>query len=152
MTLRCLRAISCAVAAAVTAAPGSAADAALATPAPASLALRAARCELDAVGEAIASIRTTDAALGHPHVEALRTAGGRCARFVLALAPLHQVPRLCAAPEALTAAQTARELRRRMAAIDADALLRSSVAGRACRAAYLHELKTTRARLNVNTP
>jgi hypothetical protein len=63
---------------------------------------------------------------------------------VLAVTPVPQVPQVCAAPASLTVTQTARELRRRMAAIDADALLRSSAVGQACRAAYLHELKTTR--------
>ena len=115
------------------------------SPSPASsLASRAARCELDAVGEAVDVIRTADDTQRRPQVEALRQASGRCTRFVLAVTPVHEVPQVCAAPESLTVMQTARELRRRMAAIDADALLRASAVGQACRAAYLHELRTTR--------
>ncbi len=109
-----------------------------------SLALRAAHCELGAVGEAMDLVRSVGATSAHPQVEAIRHAAGRCTRFVLALTPAHQVPQVCAAPASLTVTQTARELRKRMAAIDADALLRSSAVGQACRAAYLHELKTTR--------
>jgi hypothetical protein len=111
---------------------------------PQDLPSRAARCELAAVREAIDTVRGADAAAVRLPLEAVRQAAGRCTRFVLAVTPVDELPRVCAAPESLTMAQTARELRRRMAAIDADALLRSSMAGQACRAAYLHELKTTR--------
>jgi hypothetical protein len=78
------------------------------------------------------------------HVEALRTAGGRCARYVLALARPEEVVKVCASLEAWGAAQTARELRRRIAAIEGDGLLRATAAGQACRAAYRHELDHTR--------
>lgn len=117
-----------------------------ASPAPrdTGLSARAARCELGAVGETMDLIRGADAASAAAQVEAIRQAAGRCTRFVLALTPLDEVRKVCAAPESLTVTQTARELRRRMAAIDADALLRESAVGRACKAAYLHELKTTR--------
>jgi CelD/BcsL family acetyltransferase involved in cellulose biosynthesis len=86
------------------------------------------------------------------HEQALRTATGRCARFVLALVSTDQIPRVCASQPAWGAAQTARELRRRIAAIDADKLLRGTVQGQACRAAYLYELKNTRVTLRVATP
>lgn len=134
---------ACAFSAVACLVPVSAAAAAAAAP-DASLALRAARCELGAVGEAMDFVRSASATSTHPQVEAIRHAAGRCTRFVLAVTPVPQVSQVCAAPASLTVTQTARELRRRMAAIDADALLRSSAVGQACRAAYLHELKTTR--------
>lgn len=111
---------------------------------PQDLPARAARCELAAVREAIDTVRGADATAARAPLEAVRHAAGRCTRFVLAVTPADELPRVCAAPESLTMAQTARELRRRMAAIDADALLRASAMGQACRAAYLHELRTTR--------
>jgi hypothetical protein len=46
--------------------------------------------------------------------------------------------------QALGPAQTARELRRRIAAIEADPLLVTSAQGRACRDAYWFELRNTR--------
>lgn len=116
---------------------------------PQDLPARAARCELAAVREAIDTVRGVDAAAARLPLEAVRHAAGRCTRFVLAVTPAGELPRVCAAPESLTMAQTARELRRRMAAIDADALLRTSAVGQACRAAYLHELRTTRVVLRV---
>jgi hypothetical protein len=134
---------ACAFSAVACLVPVSAAAAAAAAT-DASLELRVARCELGAVGEAMDLVRSAGAASTHPQVEAIRHAAGRCTRFVLAVTPVRQVPQVCAAPASLTVTQTARELRRRMAAIDADALLRSSAVGQACRAAYLHELKTTR--------
>ena len=103
-----------------------------------------AACELHAVSQAV---RAVDA-----HEVALRTAIGRCARFVLALVPADQIPRVCASQATWGAAQTARELRRRIADIDADKLLRGTVQGQACRAAYLYELKNTRVTLRVATP
>lgn len=104
----------------------------------------AAACELHAVSQAV---RSVDA-----HEVALRTAAGRCARFVLALVSADHIPRVCASQPAWGAAQTARELRRRIADIDADKLLRGTVQGQACRAAYLYELKNTRVTLRVATP
>ena len=103
-----------------------------------------AACELHAVSQAV---RAVDA-----HEVALRTATGRCARFVLALVPADQIPRVCASQATWGAAQTARELRRRIADIDADKLLHGTVQGQACRAAYLYELKNTRVTLRVATP
>ena len=106
--------------------------------------LRASQCDLDALSETIDIVRSSDAAGARLPLEAVRLAGGRCPRFVVALAQPHEIRRFCAAPESLTAVQGARELRRRMALLDQDELLRTSATGRACRAAYEHELKTTR--------
>jgi hypothetical protein len=78
------------------------------------------------------------------HGEALRAAAGRCPGFVLALVTPQEVPRLCTSMAAWGPAQTARELRRRIAEIDADERLRDSARGKACRAAYHHELHNTR--------
>lgn len=106
------------------------------------LAERAAQCELDAVADTLQTSR------GAPPDErtrdALRVAAGRCTRFLLALVHRNEVTQVCASLEAWSAAQTARELRRRIAAIEADRLLGATAIGQACRAAYLHELKTTR--------
>jgi hypothetical protein len=104
----------------------------------------AAACQLPAVSQAVRSVPL--------HEQALRTASGRCARFVLAVVPAADLPRVCASQPAWGAAQTARELRRRIADIDADRLLRGTVQGQACRAAYLYELKNTRVTLRVATP
>ena len=106
--------------------------------------MRASQCDLDALSETIGIVRGSDAAGARLQLEAVRLAGGRCPRFVLALAQPDEIRRFCAAPESLTAVQSARELRRRMALLDQDELLRAAAAGRACRAAYEHELKTTR--------
>lgn len=106
--------------------------------------LRASQCDLDALSETIEIVRSSDAAGARLPLEAVRLAGGRCPRFVVALAQPQEIRRFCAAPESFTAVQSARELRRRMALLDQDELLRTSAAGRACRAAYEHELKTTR--------
>lgn len=106
--------------------------------------LRASQCDLDALSETIEIVRGSDAAGARLQLEAVRLAGGRCPRFVVALAQPHEIRRFCAAPESLTAVQSARELRRRMALLDQDDLLRAAASGRACRAAYEHELKTTR--------
>jgi hypothetical protein len=78
------------------------------------------------------------------HREALRTAVGLCTAFVLDLATPEEVPRYCMSVAAWSVTQTARELRRRMAAIEADEALRTSPKGKACHAAYHHELHNTR--------
>jgi hypothetical protein len=111
-----------------------------------------ASCELQAVSLAIRLVRGANARAVQAHEESLRTATGRCARFVLALVSAAEVPRVCASQAAWGAAQTARELRRRMADIDADKLLRATAQGQACRAAYLYELKNTRVALRVVSP
>ena len=78
------------------------------------------------------------------HGDALRAAAGRCLVDVMALLSMMEVPRLCTSMASWGPATAARELRRRIAAIDADALLRDSPRGQACRAAYHHEQHHTR--------
>jgi hypothetical protein len=113
---------------------------------------KTAACELQAVSLTVRLARGTHAKAVQAHEESLRAATGRCARFVLALVPAAEVPRVCASHAAWGAAQTARELRRRIADIDADKLLRGTAQGQACRAAYLYELKNTRVTLRVASP
>lgn len=105
---------------------------------------RAAGCEYAAVSLAVRLGRTRDARAAGAHTESLRAANGRCTRFVLALVRPEEIARYCGSLPQWGPAQTARELRRRMGEIDADAQLRATPSGRACRAAYLHELQTTR--------
>jgi hypothetical protein len=62
----------------------------------------------------------------------------------MALLSMVEVPRLCTSMASWGPATAARELRRRIAAIDADPPLRDSARGQACRAAYHHELHHTR--------
>jgi len=116
------------------------------------LSRKTAACELQAVSLAVRLARGASARAVRAHEESLRAASGRCTRFVLALVSAAEVPRVCASQTFWGAAQTARELRRRMADIDADRLLRSTEQGQACRAAYLYELKNTRVTLRVASP
>ncbi|HEY0818101.1 MAG TPA: hypothetical protein VGD46_04930 [Rhizobacter sp.] len=88
---------------------------------------------------------TTDA-----HTESLRTALGRCTGLVLARVTLAEVPKVCASVGSWTVMQTVRELRRRMRIIEADEALRTSAKGKACSAACLHELRSTRAGLQAS--
>ncbi len=111
-----------------------------------------ASCELQAVSLALRLARGANVRAVQAHEESLRAASGRCARFVLALVSAAEIPRVCASQAAWGAAQTARELRRRIAEIDADKLLRGTEQGQACRAAYLDELKNTRVTLRVASP
>jgi hypothetical protein len=105
---------------------------------------KTAACELHAVSLAVRLARSTQAAAVQAHGEALRAASGACPAFVLALATAQEVPRYCTSLASWGPAQTARELRRRIGAIDADESLRASRSGQACKAAYLHELHHTR--------
>jgi CelD/BcsL family acetyltransferase involved in cellulose biosynthesis len=113
---------------------------------------KTAACELHAVSLTLRLARGANARAVQAHQESLRAASGRCARFVLALVSADEVPKVCASQAAWGMAQTARELRRRMADIDADPLLRGTAQGQACRAAYLYELKNTRVTLRVASP
>jgi hypothetical protein len=113
---------------------------------------RAAACELRATSLAVQLSRSSNVKAAQAHVEALRLAVGRCTGFVLALASQLEVSKFCASISSWTAGQTVRELRRRMAAIEADDVLRNSQRGKACRAAYLHELQTTRVVLRSSAP
>lgn len=114
------------------------------TSAMAALNQKTAACELPAVSLAVRLSRSTNARAVQAHGESLRAAAGGCAAFVLALVTPQEIPRVCASVAAWRPAQTARELRRRIGAIDADEHLRSNRLGRACRAAYLYELQNTR--------
>ena len=105
---------------------------------------KTASCELHAVSLAVKLSRSSNARAVQAHGEALRAAAGGCARFVLAMVSPGEVGRYCASVSSWGPAQTARELRRRIGDIDADALLRSSQRGQACRAAYVYELENTR--------
>ena len=105
---------------------------------------KTASCELHAVSLAVKLSRSSNARAVQAHGEALRAAAGGCARFVLAMVSPGEVVRYCASVSSWGPAQTARELRRRIGDIDADALLRSSQRGQACRAAYVYELENTR--------
>ena len=105
---------------------------------------RASTCDLAALSEAIELHRRADADAARAQLEAIRMAVGQCTGFVLALAYAEEIRQFCAAPEIYSAAHAARELRRRIAALDTDEVLVSSTAGQNCQAAYKHELKTTR--------
>lgn len=111
-----------------------------------------ASCELQAVSLAIRLARGANGRAVQAHEEALRVASGRCTRFLLALVSTAEIPRVCASLPSWGAAQTARELRRRIADIDADKLLRGTGQGQACRDAYVYELKHTRVTLRVASP
>ena len=111
-----------------------------------------ASCELQAVSLALRLARGANLRAVQAHEESLRAATGRCARFVLALVAAAEVPRFCASQATWGAAQTARELRRRIADIEADKLLRATAQGQACRAAYLYELENTRVSLRAVAP
>jgi hypothetical protein len=108
-----------------------------------------AQCELQAVSLSIRLTRGSHSKAVDAHGESLRLAVGRCTGFVLALLSPKEVPKFCASASSWTLMQTARELRRRMSAIDADAVLHASPRGKACRAAYLYELQNTRVGLQA---
>lgn len=101
-------------------------------------------CEFQAVGLALRLSRGADAKAALAHTDALRAAVGQCTGFVLALAAPQDVPRLCSSVASWGVMQTVRELRKRIATIEADAALRASPNGAACRAACLDELHNTR--------
>jgi hypothetical protein len=105
---------------------------------------RTASCELQAVSLTARLSRSRNARAVRAHGEALRAAAGGCAGFVLAVLAPAEIPSYCASVATWGPAQTARELRRRIGAIDADEHLRSSRRGQACRAAYEYELHNTR--------
>jgi hypothetical protein len=113
---------------------------------------RTANCDLQAVALSIQLIRSANAKAAEAHGESLRTAAGSCTGFVLALASQEEIPRYCASVASWSIGQTARELRRRIAAIESDKVLRSSQRGKSCRAAYLDELQNTRVVLRSLPP
>jgi hypothetical protein len=112
---------------------------------------KTAACELQAVSLTVRLARGANARAVQAHEESLRAASGRCTRFVLALVSAAEVPSVCASLASWGMARSSRELRRRIADIDADRLLRGTGQGQACRAAYLYELKYTRVTLRVAT-
>ena len=101
-------------------------------------------CQRPAVSLTVRLSRGHHARAAGAHGDALRGAAGRCAGYVLALLTPVEVPRLCTSVSSWGPATAARELRRRIADIDADAQLRASPRGQACRAAFHHELHNTR--------
>jgi hypothetical protein len=103
-----------------------------------------AACQRPAVSLTVRLSRGHHARAAGAHGDALRAAAGHCAGYVLALLTPVEVPRLCTSVSSWGPATAARELRRRIADIDADAQLRASPRGQACRAAYHHELHNTR--------
>ena len=105
---------------------------------------KVAACELRATGLAVRLSRSTNVRATRAHIEAIRLAVGRCTGFVLALASQPEVSKFCASIASWTVGHTVRELRRRMAALEADEVLRNSQSGKSCRAAYLYELQNTR--------
>ena len=107
------------------------------------------KCDLPAVRLAVRLNRSIDTRAVQAHRESLRDAVGNCTVFVLALASREEVPKYCSSAPSWTVMQTVRELRRRIAAIESDDLLRESVNGKACRAAYLYELNNTRVGLKT---
>jgi hypothetical protein len=113
---------------------------------------KTANCERRAVSLAVRLSRSTDARAARAHVDSIREAAGTCTVVVLALATRDEVPKYCASVASWSVMQTVRELRRRIAAIEADELLRSSPGGKSCRAAYLYELQNTRVVLKSTPP
>ena len=111
-----------------------------------------AACRRAAVSLTVRLSRGNEARAAGAHGDALRIAAGRCTGYVLALLTPVEVPRLCVSAASWGPATAARELRRRIAEIDADALLRASPRGQACRAAYHHELHNTRVAVRRAAP
>jgi hypothetical protein len=107
-------------------------------------------CVARAVGLTLELSRGPRSKTTEAHTDSLRTALGRCTRLVLSLVSLAEVPKVCASIAAWSVMQTVRELRRRMRTIEADEALRTSPNGKACSAACLHELKTSRAGLRAS--
>ena len=60
---------------------------------------KTASCELQAVSLAIRLAHGVNVRAVQAHEESLRTATGRCARFVLALVSAAEVPKVCASQE-----------------------------------------------------
>jgi len=118
----------------------------------ADLGQRTADCDTQAIGLAVKLSRGKSSKVTEAHREGLRIAVGTCTDNVLSLLSLNEVPKICAAASSWTMTQTARELRRRMRAIETDEALRSTERGKACGAAYLYELQNTRVGIRVEQP
>ena len=122
------------------------------SPVLADLSQRTADCDTQAIGLAVKLSRGKNSKVTEAHREGLRIAVGTCTDNVLSLLSLNEVPKICAAASSWTMTQTARELRRRMRAIETDEALRSTERGKACGAAYLYELQNTRVGIRVEQP
>lgn len=109
----------------------------------------AADCVPQAVDLAVKLRRSGNSGAAKLHDESLRAAAGGCAEFVLTRLSLEEVPKICSSVSTWTATQMARELRRRIAEIEADERLRASERGKACSAAYLFQLQNTRVGLKA---
>jgi glutamyl-tRNA reductase len=105
---------------------------------------KAATCETRAVRLAVRLSRSRDARTAAAHADSIREALGVCTGFALSLVTREEVPKYCSSVASWSVMQTVRELRRRIAAIESDELLRAAPHAESCRAAYLHELQTTR--------
>jgi hypothetical protein len=105
---------------------------------------KAATCQDRAVSLAVRLSRGKDAKAAQAHSDSIREAVGNCTTLVLALATPEEVSKYCSSVASWGVMQTVRELRRRIAAIDSDELLRATARGKSCRAAYMHELQNTR--------
>lgn len=101
-------------------------------------------CVARAVGLTVALSRGLHSTTTDAHLDSLRTALGRCTKLVLSRVSAAEVPKVCAPVASWSVMQTVRELRRRMRIIEGDEALRESPHGRACSAACLHVLQTTR--------
>ena len=112
---------------------------------------RTADCDTQAIGLTVKLSRGKNSKTTEAHREALRSAVGTCTENVLSLLSLNEIPKICASVSSWTVTQTARELRRRMRAIDTDEALRSTERGKACGAAYRFEFENTRVGLRVKS-
>lgn len=106
-------------------------------------------CDIQAVSVAIRLSRGRKSKVVDAHTDALRGAVGDCTGFVLSLLAAPEVAKVCASSSSWTIMQSARELRRRIANLEADELLMSTSNGRACRDAYRHEFHHTRVGLRA---
>jgi hypothetical protein len=114
---------------------------------------RTADCDFEAIDLTMNLNRgAADRRVALAFVDSLRLATGKCMSFVLERATAEEVPIYCRSIASWTAMQTNRELRRRIASIESDAILRVSEQGKACHAAYWHELRNTRVGLRATPP
>jgi hypothetical protein len=109
-------------------------------------------CDPQALRLTIRLSRGHDTRVVEAHADAVREAMGTCAISVLGLVTHDEVNRFCASLDSWRVIQTVRELRRRIAAIEADAELRASAKGQACHDAYWYELRNTRVVLKPRSP
>jgi hypothetical protein len=106
-------------------------------------------CEFDAVELSVKLDRGAEGKVAQALGDSIRTATGNCMGFVLSQLMREEIPKYCRSVAAWTSMRTVRELRRRIAMIEADEALRNGELGKACHAAYWHELRNTRVGLRV---